>query len=82
MNDVSNNSAFAIEPFKFIQLEGDNSETVFGNQFTLAIDGKGDIDAAIEDLTNRYNAALDKALESGALTQEEIKPEGFDYYTR
>lgn len=82
MNDVSNNSAFAIEPFKFIQLEGDNSETVFGNQFTLAIEGKGDIDAAIDDLTNRYNAALDKALESGALTQEEIKPEGFDYYTR
>lgn len=82
INDVSNHSAFSVEPQKFITLEGDNRDTVLNNQFALAIDGQGDLDAALADLTERYNAALDKAVADGLLSQDDLAPAGFDYYTR
>ena len=75
-------SAFPVEPQKFITLEGDNRDTVLNNQFALAIDGQGDLDAALADLTERYNAALDKAVADGILSQDDLAPAGFDYYTR
>ena len=82
MNNVSNHAAFPVEPHKFLKLEGDNRNTVFNNEFALAIDGSSNIDAAIEDLNQRYNAALEKAVAEGAVTPEELAPEGFDYFTR
>ena len=45
-------------------------------------DGQGDLDAALADLTERYNAALDKAVADGLLSQDDLAPAGFDYYTR
>ena len=52
-----------------INLTGDNYRTVLWN----AIMGYVDIDAAIEDLNTRYNAALDADVASGSVTRLVIK---------
>lgn len=83
MSNVSNNACFKIEPHRIISLEGDNRDAVLNTLFVAALDGANpDVDAALNDLTERYNAALDRAVADGLLTQEDIKPEGFDYFTR
>ena len=47
----------------------------------LVIEGK-DIEKELQKLSDSYNAALDKAIEQGVLDESDLKPEGFDYYTR
>ena len=82
-NDIANNSCFKVEPHRHISLEGDSRDTVLNQLFTSAVDGASDDWAAtFEDLTTRYNAAVEKALENGDLVQEDLTPEGFDYFTR
>ena len=41
-----------------------------------------DIDAEMQKLSDTYNAALEKAVSQGTLKESDIKPDGFDYYTR
>lgn len=82
INMIDNSAAFPIEPQKFIKLEGDSRDAVFNNEFALAIDGKGDLDSAMEDLAKRYNGALEKSIAEGNLNKEDLAPAGFDYYTR
>lgn len=80
---IDNNAVFPVEPHKFITLEGEDRNTVFNRLIANAFDGdRSGIDEAIEDLNTRYNAALEKALADGALTEEQVKPEGFDYFNR
>ena len=82
-NNIANNSCFAIEPHRRITLEGDSRDTVMNQLFTEALDGAAiDWASVVEDLNTRYNAALEKAVEAGDLTQEDLQPEGFDYFTR
>lgn len=82
-NNISNGSCFKVEPHRHISLEGDSRDTVLNQLFTNAIDGvSDDWAAAFADLNTRYAAAVEKALESGDLVQEEIKIEGFDYFNR
>ena len=40
------------------------------------------IEKELQKLSDSYNAALDKAIEQGVLDESDLKPEGFDYYTR
>lgn len=83
VNNVSNNACFTLEPHKFITLEGDTRDKVLNKLFTEILAGeKVDFDAAMDDLTTRYNAALDKALADGVLLPEDVAPAGFNYFNR
>lgn len=73
-------AAFPVIPSTLLTLEGDSRDAVYP---LLIIQGDSmDIDKELEALSDTYNAALDNALAEGLLTEEEIKPEGFDYRTR
>lgn len=82
MNNVSNVSAFPIEPYKFIKLEGDNRDKALSNEFAMAVDGKYNLDKTLADLTKRYNEALDKAIAEGNLKIQDLKLANFDYFSR
>lgn len=82
-NNIANNACFKVEPHRHISLEGDSRDAVLNKLFTDAMDGvSNDWAAAFADLDVRYNAAVDKALENGDLVLEDIKIDGFDYFTR
>ena len=73
-------AAFPVIPSTLLTLEGDSRDAVYP---LLIIQGDSmEIDKELEALSDTYNAALDNALAEGLLTEEEIKPEGFDYLTR
>ncbi len=72
------NKAFPVQVHTFLTVEGDNRDATYANIFT----GGLDIDKGLKELTERYNAALNKVLESGELTKEDINISGFDYFTR
>lgn len=85
MNEIENHAAFPVEPHKFIVLEGDDRKAVMDDLYARAIDGEdvsAALDTALADLNTRYNAALAEAVADGLLLEEEIKPEGFDWYNR
>lgn len=73
-------SAFKITPHTYLTLEGDNRDTVY--PLLVINSDEVDIDAELAALTERYNSALESAVEEGILNEEDLKPEGFDYYTR
>ncbi|RHP29074.1 ABC transporter substrate-binding protein [Lachnotalea sp. AF33-28] len=78
IKDMENLSSFPVVPSQKITLEGDSREVVYP---ILVIEGK-DIEKELQKLSDSYNAALDKAIEQGVLDESDLKPEGFDYYTR
>lgn len=83
MFDIKNHAAFQVEPHKLIKLEGDSNEKVWTRLFVDAVNGKTDkIDSTIQDMTDRYNKALDRALAEGMLKPEQLKPANFSYYKR
>ena len=51
-----------------LAIEGDTYQDVYDKILTGAIT---DVDAALQDLDERYNAAMDAAVESGELTRED-----------
>lgn len=71
-------SSFPVVPSQVITLEGDNRETVYP---LLVIEG-GDIGGELNKLSETYNKALDQAIAEGLLNEADLKPNGFDYYTR
>jgi multiple sugar transport system substrate-binding protein len=73
MFNTGDNAPFAIEPYKFLVLEGDNRDRVFNNLFAKSLEGNVNIDSAIQDLNRRYNEALNKALGKGDLNLKDIK---------
>lgn len=82
-NNIANNSCFTVEPHRHISLEGDSRDTVLNQLFTNAMDGvQEDWAASFAALDERYNTALDKAVENGDLLKEDLQPEGFDYFNR
>lgn len=72
-------SLFEVTPHSLLTLEGDDRDSVYP---LLIINQDVDIDKELQKLTETYNAALDNAIAEGLLTEEQVKPEGFDYYTR
>lgn len=73
-------SAFPVIPSTLLTLEGDDRNSVYP---LLVIQGDSmDIDAEMQKLSDTYNAALEKAVSQGTLKESDIKPDGFDYYTR
>lgn len=73
-------SSFPINPHLALTLEGDGREAVYP---LLVIQGDSmNIDEELSKLSDTYNKALDKAVEEGVFTQEQLKPANFDYYTR
>lgn len=73
-------SAFSVTPHSVLTLEGDSRDVVYP---LLVIQGDSmDIDEELNKLSETYNAALDKAIADGLLNEADLKPEGFDYYTR
>ncbi len=82
-NNIANNACFGVEPHRHITLEGDSRDAVLNALFTASMDGvEQDWAAAFAELDARYNAAVEKALATGDLLLEDIKPEGFDYFNR
>lgn len=76
-NDFENNFGFPLKPETALtKLEGQKRTDVYNSIFL----GKTDIDKGLEDLTKRYNAALDKEIQSGNLTKEDITIPNFDYW--
>ena len=64
------------EPHKFISLEGDDRNTVFTNLFAKAAEGadiSADLDAAVEDLNQRYTLGLEDAIASGSIDESSVK---------
>ncbi len=75
--DIQNSKAFPLQVQNFLtKLEGDKVDMVYQSIFA----GKTPIDKGLEDLSTRYNAALDKALQDGEITREDIIIPGFDYF--
>ena len=73
-------SGFSVIPSTVLTLEGDDRNAVYP---LIVIQGDTmDVDGELQKLSDTYNAALDKAVAGGILTAEEIKPAGFDYFTR
>ena len=78
--DTENLSSFIVTPHSVLTLEGDGRDIIFP---MLIIQGESmDIDAELQKLSDTYNAALEKAVEEGLLNIQDLKPEGFDYFTR
>lgn len=78
--DTENLSSFVVTPHSSLTLEGDSRDTVYP---MLIIQGDSmDMDAELQKLSDTYNAALEKAVGEGVLDEKDLKPEGFDYYTR
>ncbi|HIW20917.1 MAG TPA: extracellular solute-binding protein, partial [Candidatus Dorea intestinavium] len=78
--DEENLAAFPVTPHTVLTLEGDSRDKVYP---TLIIDGdSAEMDTELKKLSETYNNALQKALDEGLLKEEDIKPAGFDYYTR
>jgi hypothetical protein len=75
--DIQNSKAFPLQVQNFLtKLEGDKVDMVYQSIFA----GKTPIDKGLEDLTTRYNAALDRALQDGEITKEDIIIPGFNYF--
>lgn len=73
-------AAFPVTPSTLLTLEGDSRDVVYP---MLVIQGAYmDLDAELDALSETYNAALEQAIADGLLTQEQLQPEGFSYYTR
>lgn len=78
--DNENLSAFPQRPHTVLTLEGDSRDVVYP---ILVIQGdKVDIDKELDELTERYNKALDDAIDEGLLNPDDLIIDGFDYYTR
>lgn len=78
--DTENLSSFTVTPHSVLTLEGDSRDTVYP---LLIIQGSSmDMDAELQKLSDTYNAALETAVAEGLLNESDLKPEGFDYYTR
>lgn len=73
-------AAFSVTPSTLLTLEGDSRDVIYP---LLIIQGSElDLDAELAALSETYNNALEEALAEGLLTEEQIKPEGFSYFTR
>jgi len=78
--DTENLSSFTVTPHSALTLEGDSRDTVYP---LLIIQGSSmDMDAELDKLSETYNSALENAVSEGLLEEKDLKPEGFDYYTR
>ena len=80
MEDVDNLSRFPIIPNSVLTLEGDSRDVVY--PLLILQSGSMDIDAELQKLTDTYNSALKNAVAEGLLNEADLKPEGFNYYTR
>lgn len=78
LEDMDNLSSFPVVPSNVLTLEGDSRETVYP---LLIIEGN-DIEGQLNKLSETYNNALEQAVAAGILKEEDLKPAGFDYYTR
>jgi multiple sugar transport system substrate-binding protein len=72
-------SLFEVTPHSVLTLEGESRDDVYP---LLIINSDMDIDAELEKLSATYNSALENAVAEGILSEEDLKPAGFDYYTR
>ena len=77
---TENLSSFVVTPHSVLTLEGDDRNTVY--PLLVINSGEVNMDEELSKLSERYNSALEKAVAEGLLKQEDLKPEGFDYYTR
>lgn len=73
-------SSFVVTPHTMLTLEGDDRDTVY--PLLIINSEEVDIDAELSKLSETYNSALSNALDEGLLEEADLKPEGFDYYTR
>lgn len=78
--DTENLSSFTVTPHSALTLEGDSRDTAYP---LLIIQGDSSkMDGELMKLSDTYNAALKNAVNEGLLKESDLKPEGFDYYTR
>lgn len=78
--DTENLSLFPVTPHSVLTLEGDNRDDIY--PLLILQSDSMNIDAELQKLTETYNAALENAVAEGLLEEKDLKPEGFDYYTR
>lgn len=77
-SDIQNSKVFPLKIDNFLTtLEGDNYQKVYYN----ILAGEVNIDEGLQDLTIRYNKALQKSLDLGILNEEDIKMSEVDYFT-
>ena len=74
LNEATTDYApYSIEPNTIITLTGDNRDIVLNEALVNAFAGDNiDFDRLLDDLTKRYNEALDIALSEGKIKQEEL----------
>lgn len=73
-------SAFTVTPHSVLTLEGDSRDSIY--PLLILQRSEMDIDAELNKLSETYNNALENAIAEGLLDEADLKPEGFDYYTR
>lgn len=73
-------SSFVVTPHTMLTLEGDDRDTVY--PLLIINSGEVDLDDELSKLSETYNSALSNAIDEGLLEEADLKPEGFDYYTR
>ena len=67
-------------PHTMLTLEGDDRDTVY--PLLIINSEEVDLDAELSKLSETYNSALSNVIDEGILQEADLKPEGFDYYTR
>jgi hypothetical protein len=76
--DIENSVVFPQQVHNFLNnhLEGDPADVVYEAIFA----GEIPIDEGLAALTERYNKALENALQDGSISREDIFIPGFDYF--
>lgn len=76
--DMSKYKAFPFEVHTCFKIEGEDMSKVCKSIFL----NQKDINERLEDLTNRYNTALEKAIDGNIIKKYDISLQGFDYFNR